>query len=162
MSRPTVYVETSVIGYLLGRIHPDPVISGRQAVTRQWWPIAQRENELLVSELVMQECGAGDPVAAAERLEVLRGLRLLRTPKDAHALAQSFIAAFAVPATEPRDAAHIGIAATSGVEFLVTWNFKHIANVVTRDAIEAVCCESGYEAPTICTPDELLGASGYA
>ena len=89
MSRPTVYVETSVIGYLLGRIHPDPVISGRQAVTRQWWPIAQRENELLVSELVMQECGAGDPVAAAERLEVLRGLRLLRTPKDAHASSKS-------------------------------------------------------------------------
>lgn len=67
------------------------------------------------------------------------------------------MSAGAIPSTEPRDALHISIAATNGVQFLVTWNFRHIANAAMRDLIEKVCRDSGFEPPTICTPDELCG-----
>jgi hypothetical protein len=65
-------------------------------------------------------------------------------------------AGIAVPATELRDALHIAISAVNGIEYLVSWNFKHIVNPKTRAAIERVCEEAGYSPPMICTPDELL------
>jgi hypothetical protein len=55
------------------------------------------------------------------------------------------------------DAAHIAVAAVAGMDFLLTWNFKHIANAVLRDRIEHICRTSGYKPPVICTPEELLG-----
>lgn len=67
------------------------------------------------------------------------------------------IAANAVPASEPRDAFHIAISAVNGVNYLLTWNFKHIANAALRGLIEQVCRDAGFEPPVICTPDELSG-----
>jgi hypothetical protein len=71
-------------------------------------------------------------------------------------LARELLRNFAVPASEPRDAAHIAIAAVNGIDFLVTWNFKHIMNPVTQHVIDAVCRKMGYEPATICTPEQLL------
>jgi len=62
----------------------------------------------------------------------------------------------AVPPTQPEDALHIAIAVANGIEYLVTWNFKHIANATTRSRIHAVCTAEGYDPSTICTPEELL------
>jgi hypothetical protein len=62
----------------------------------------------------------------------------------------------AVPATEPRDALHIAIATVNAVQFIVTWNFKHILNPHQQTKIASVCRESGYEPPVICTPQQLL------
>ena len=155
MTQSTVYVETTVIGHLVGRILADPVVAGRQTVTRQWWPTATKIHRLLVSRLVADECGAGDAEAAAERLAVLDSLEFLAASVEADELAAQLIAGHAIPITEPRDAAHISLAAVHEVDYLVTWNFKHIANPATREAIESICRSAGYRPPIICTPDEL-------
>ncbi len=63
----------------------------------------------------------------------------------------------AVPPTEPRDALHIAVAAVHGIQYLVTWNFRHIANASLRGRIESVCRDAGFEPPIICTPEELVG-----
>lgn len=158
MTKPTVYVETTVVGHLVGRILSDPVVAGRQVATRNWWPIATASFRLFVSRLVIDECGAGDAEAAAERLAAVTSLELLSASTQADELAMQLIADGAIPATEPRDAAHVSLAAVNGMEYLVTWNFKHIANASTRDVIESVCRDAGYEPPIICTPDELSEA----
>lgn len=62
----------------------------------------------------------------------------------------------AVPREAAADAAHIAIAVTNGVEYLVTWNFRHIANAAMRVRIESACRQAGYEPPVICTPSELM------
>jgi hypothetical protein len=64
-----------------------------------------------------------------------------------------------VPKTEPRDAAHIALAAVHGIDFLVTWNFKHILNPHTQHLIDAIIRDAGFIPPTICTPEQLLEAS---
>ena len=153
----TAYIETTVIGHLVGRDHPNPVIAGRQTVTRAWWSTAPSSYRLLASQLVIEECSGGDPEAAAERVVALRIVELVEASVDVDSLATALTDAGAVPASEPRDAYHIAIAAVNGVKYLVTWNFKHIANAVMRDRIEMVCCAAGFEPPIICTPDELLG-----
>ncbi len=153
----TAYIETTVIGHLVGRDHPNPVIAGRQLITREWWPVACAKYRLLASQLVIEECSGGDPEAAAERLDTLSSVELLEASIDVDSLATALTDAGAVPPSEPRDAYHIAIAAVNGVTYLVTWNFKHIANAVMREPIEKVCRDAGFEPPIICTPDELLG-----
>ena len=57
------------------------------------------------------------------------------------------------------DAFHIGIAAAHQIEYLLTWNCKHIANATMRGTIEAICRSSGLTPPIICTPEELPSGS---
>ena len=154
----TVYLETTVIGHLVGRLRSDPVSVGRQTSTRAWWPEATGRYQLLISQLVLDECGAGDPEAAAERLAATAHLDLLAASEEVDRLAELLTRTGAVPPSEPRDAFHIAIAAVNGIDYLATWNFKHIANATLRSRIESVCREAGYEPPLICTPEELLGA----
>jgi predicted nucleic acid-binding protein len=154
--KTTVYVETTVIGYLTARLQSDVTVAGHQETTRDWWRTAADRFELLVSQLVIRECSAGDAQAVKERLNVLENLSLIPTTADAEQLAASLIAGHAVPATYPEDALHIALAAVHGIEYLVTWNFRHIANAVVRSDIERVCRAAGYEPPTICTPEELI------
>ena len=55
------------------------------------------------------------------------------------------------------DAAHIALAAIHGIDYLMTWNCKHIANATIFEAIREICFQKGYACPVICTPEELLG-----
>lgn len=158
MTRPTAYIETTVIGHLVGRILADPIVAGRQAVTRQWWPNATTKFRLFVSKVVADECAAGDPEAAKERWAVLDSLEFIATSPAVNELARKLIDEFAVPKTEPRDAIHISLSAVNGLEYLVSWNFKHIVNPTTRSAIERVCRDAGFVPPMVCTPDELMEA----
>lgn len=158
MTTPTAYFETTVIGHLVGRIVADPIVAGRQAVTRQWWPFAVKKYRLIVSRLVADECSMGDPQAAKERLDVLDSLEFVATSALVDDLARQLMLYHAVPKTEPRDAVHISLAAVNGIEYLVSWNFTHIVNPTTRTAIERVCRDAGYVPPLICTPDELMEA----
>ncbi len=88
MAEPTIYVETTVIGHLVGRILGDPVVAGRQTITREWWQKATKNCRLFVSRLVADECGAGDTEAAAERLAVLDSLEFLAASAGAAQLAE--------------------------------------------------------------------------
>src|SRR5690606_18316072 len=152
------YLETSVIGYLTSRISRDLVTAARQRITREWWETRRDTYEVFVSPFVLDETEAGDARAAAERATVLVGLPTLVPDERADRLAERLMREVPLPAKAAVDAAHIATAATSGMVFLVTWNFKHIANAALRDRIEAVCRSSGYKPPVICTPEELLGA----
>ena len=132
----TVYLETTIVGHIAGRIHSDPYTAARQRTTRDWWLNANSMYALYISQLVVDECSGGDPKAASERLAVIEKLPLLQTSDDVDALSAALISAKAIPASEPRDAFHIAISAVNGVNYLLTWNFKHIANAALRSRIE--------------------------
>ncbi len=151
----TIYVETTVVGNIARRMHPNPAIAARQKLTRDWWANAPNLYQLLVSQLILDECAAGDPAASAERLEVLRDLPLLDESTDAEVLAALLMERLAVPVSEPRDALHIATAAVHGVQFIVSWNFKHILNPHVQQRIADTCREAGYFPPVICTPEQL-------
>lgn len=153
---PTVYIETSVLSYLAARPSRDIVIAGYQQVTREWWASARDRFELVASELVASEAGAGDADAARARLELLQAMTLLRATEEAQELTRKLLDLGVVPRQAADDAAHIAIAVTHGVDYLVTWNFRHIANATMRARIERVCRDAGYEPAIICTLDELM------
>ncbi len=150
-----VYVETTVVGNIAGRIHPNPDVASRQRITREWWKTATVRYRIVTSQLTLDECGDGDPTAAMERLEVLQGVSILDESDDAEILAELLIDRKAVPASEPRDALHIAIAAANGVQFIATWNFKHILNPHLQAQIAGTCRAAGFVPPVICTPEQL-------
>lgn len=154
--KPTVYIETSVVSYLTARPSRDVVVAAYQEITREWWSSAAERFDLLASELVVAEAGAGDVQAARARLDVLETVALLDAGEDAVGLAQKLLDQAALPRTAAGDAGHIAIAVTNGVDYLVTWNFRHIANAAMRSRIEEVCREAGYQPPVICSPSELM------
>ena len=153
----TVYLETTIVGHIAGRLYPDAFVAARQQVTRDWWDNHASSFAVYISQLVVDECSSGDATAAEERLEVVDGVDLLESSDEVDSLAEALISGTAIPASEPRDAFHIAIAAVNGVQYLLTWNFKHIANATLRSKIERICRDAGYEPPIICTPDELMG-----
>ena len=153
---PPVYVETTVISYLTALPARDVVVAGHQQSARDWWTTAAHRYELVVSEVVRQEAGLGDPDTVRARLAVLASLATLDATAEAEALAEVLVRTAAAPQAAIRDAAHIAVAAANGVEYLVTWNFRHIANAVTRPLIESACRRAGFQPPVICTLEELM------
>ena len=151
-----VYIETTLVTYLTARPNRDVVIAGHQQVTHEWWDTRRASYELCVSQLVLDEAGAGDAQAAQERLLVLRPMLVLETTADALELAKELLKASALPAKAADDALHIAVAATKAIPFLLTWNCRHLANAAMRPVIETVCKAKGFKAPIICTPEELV------
>lgn len=153
---PTAYVETSVIGYLTMRPSRDLVIAAAQAITRDWWETRRAAFDLVSSDVVREEITGGNAAAANERLKVLGGFRLLDVTEEAGILAERLLTDGPLPPKAQYDALHIAVSAIHGVDYLLTWNCKHIANAAMRPAIERLCRQAGYEPPIMCTPQELL------
>jgi predicted nucleic acid-binding protein len=126
-----------------------------QQSTHEFWGQLERF-EVFVSELVIQECSAGDQAAASRRLEVIGAIPILDFNDDVDHLAKNLLQAAALPLKAADDAVHVALAAVHGMDFLATWNCKHIANPSARKKIERICVEAGYSPPVLCTPEELL------
>jgi hypothetical protein len=152
--KPRLYIETTIVSYLTARPSRDLVQAAHQQVTREWW--ASRDDfTLFISQFVLDEAGAGDGDAAARRLDALRGATLLDITEEAILLASNLVVGGGLPAKARVDALHVAMAAVHGMDFLLTWNCKHIANAATRERIEELCRVDGFEPPVICTPLEL-------
>jgi hypothetical protein len=152
----TIYIETSIIGYLTARSSDAVIFLARQQLTRHWWNNRRQAFELYVSQLVLDEAGAGDPTAAQERLKHLQGLPLL----DIHhphveRLADRLLNEDLLPAKAAADARHVAVAAVFGVDYLLTWNCKHLANAETLPRIYNVLRRLRFEPPLIVTPEEF-------
>ena len=158
--KPSVYIETTIVSYLVGWLsRNDLQVAAHQELTRRWWMTRRVDFDLFGSALVVDEASDGNPRLAAERLRFLQEVRLLRVTADAHKLKLELLRRTQIPRKAENDALHIAIAAVHGVEFLATWNCRHIANAVTLPLVYDVCRAEGYEPPLVCTPHELLGDS---
>ncbi len=154
--KPTVYIETSVVSYLTARPTNDPILAGQIAATAQWWNATRPQCDLFTSRLVIEEAAAGYPDAAARRLAALAGIPELPITGPARQLSAALLAAAALPPTAAADSLHLATAALNGMDYLLTWNCRHLANATLRTRIEQVCRDQGYEPPVICTPPELF------
>lgn len=155
-SLPKVYLETTVISYLTARPHRDVVVAGHQLTTRDWWSTARDRFECLASLLVVREARQGDPIAAQERMEVLDLIPWLSISDESLLLAEKLVAEGAIPEKVMDDALHLAIAALNKVNYLATWNCRHLANPQMWPRIDAVCRDWGCQPPLICTPEQLL------
>lgn len=151
-----VYIESSVVSYLVARPSADPIKSAWQAVTRQWWNRKLGNVTACISPYVIEEVSAGDPEAATQRIDAIRGLSLLDTNEGIEALADFLLLGGGLPAKARLDALHIACAAYHGMNVVLTWNFKHIANPVQLPVMRGLCAARGYRLPELVSPLEMM------
>lgn len=158
--RAKVYVETSIISYLTAHLSRDLIVAANQQLTLEWWQERRADFGLYVSQLVLEEIRGGDPDASSQRLQSIDGIPMLLLNEAAVALAETLTRDTPLPRKATADALHIAIATVNGMEYLLTWNCKHLANAMLRGRVERACRIAGYEPPIICTPQELLESEG--
>jgi len=154
--KPKVYLETSVISYLTARPSRDIIAAAHQQVTQEWWETRRSSFDVFISQIVVQEAGEGNEDAVKRRFEMIEAVPEIEVNPEAVALAQALVSEGLVPKKAGADALHIAIATVHGMDYLLTWNLKHIANAILRNEIADGCRKRGYEPPIICTPEELM------
>ena len=158
--RKRVYIETTIVSYLAASPSRDLIILARQAATEQWWREQRPSCDLFASELVLREAARGDEEVSRRRLAFLEGIPRLPGSRETEDLSRRLLRAHALPTQEEDDAAHLALAAVHGMDVLLTWNCRHIANVVMVPRIMDIMEQAGYRAPTITTPQDLMESLG--
>ena len=150
--RQKVYLKTSFVSYLTGRATTREPIASWQAASRQWWEAVRPSCDLFVSEHVLNEIRKGSLDDVAKREEAIRGIPALNgSIPEITMIAERLIAAHALPAQEVADAYHIATAAYYGMDVLLTWNCRHMANEFTLPKTYGVLKEAGLDSPVIIT-----------
>ena len=153
----TVYIETSIVSYLRQRPSPQVVMAARQILTYQWWNNERAHYEPVTSQYVLDEAAAGDPELAAERLQSLDAIPLLPLDAEIETIGNEIMSRAILPPKASVDALHIAAVAHHRIQYLLTWNCRHIANAKILPRIYAVMNDLGLPIPIICTPEEMLG-----
>lgn len=152
----SVYIETSIVSYLRERTTDQIVAAARQVHTKRWWTQEREHYELYASRFVLDEARLGSEELAAARLEALRNIPLLDLSESVFELGTELLKRAVLPEKARVDALHIAVAAVHQMDYLLTWNCKHIANARLVPQVNRIIKETGFAPPYICTPEELL------
>ncbi len=157
----SVYIETSVVRYLVARPKTRTVAHQWHVWTKDWWRLRRPYFECVISAEVLREAADGDPKASRQRLEVLSTLTVLRRTQAVDELAEAFLVTGALPEKAKADATHLAVATAHRVDYLLTWNMKHLANAMILRRLRPVAEQHGYQLPVVCSPLQLMGEIEY-
>ena len=152
----TIYIETSVISYRVARSSRDIIVLARQEITAEWWNTVLPHLDAYVSPVVLDEIAGGDQQAQTLRLQLVANMQPLAVDERIISLAEAICEEIRLPERALADAYHIAIPSVHGIDYLVTWNCKHIANAFMLRKIEQIVRAKGYIMPVVCTPEELM------
>ena len=151
-----VYIESTIPSYLTAKPTSNLIASARQFMTRSWWLEYRLSYQLYTSDVVIVECQRGDPKAAIKRLEPISDIHCLKITKDVVVLAELIFQKLQIPERAKDDAFHMALACVHQMDYLLSWNFKHIVNASLIKKLRVIASEAGYILPQICTPEELI------
>jgi predicted nucleic acid-binding protein len=152
----SIFIETTIPSYYVSRPSRDLLQLARQELTREWWDGQRRQFDLFTSQLVLDEAAEGEPAKASARLQLLSGIPLLDINEQVEALAKKLVETGILPSIAGRDAFHLAAAGVHGMDFLLTWNCKHIANPFIADQLQSCFSAMGVHLPVICTPEQFI------
>ena len=151
-----VYIETTIISYLVARQSRDELLAAHQAVTREWWEQRAPLYRCTTSAEVLREASLGEPEMARKRLEKLSSLPWIAIDFTVESTAAQFLATGIFPREMRPDAVHLAAATVSNSDFLLTWNCRHLANAHIIRRLQREAAKKGWRLPTVCTPLELM------
>ena len=157
--KPTLYLETTIPSFVIGDISPVLATAAHQAATRFWWAEKRDGYRIFVSPAVIGEIERGNKELSQQRLFLLKEFPLLEVKESVIQLAAKLHKYVALPASAETDVLHLALACHYKMDYLLTWNLKHIANGHVIRSLSRFHDEHGIAVPTICTPEELLERS---
>jgi hypothetical protein len=157
----TVYIETSIISYLVAEPSRDLVTAANQQITRDWWRERRARFACVISQEVVSEASRGNAEQVRRRLAVLSSLPRVALSEASREIARLILSTGCLPAKAARDAVHLAVATMIRVDYLLTWNCRHLANAEILKRLERDIQRVGHTLPRVCTPPELMGGSPY-
>ena len=151
----SIYIETSIISYLVARPSRNLISAARQKITCDWWEKQRHSYQNLVSELVVAESTKGDKDAVELRLNALKEISVLSIEQECAEIAELFFTKAYLPEKARADTLHIAIATYYKIDFLLTWNCRHLANAHFIRKLQKISYDEKLVLPTICTPQEM-------
>lgn len=151
-----VYLETTIPSYVVSKLSRDIIVLSHQQTTKDWWENNKIDYELYISQIVIDEISEGDKDLAKNRNELIKNIPLLEYNNEVEKLAEMYFKYFKFQKKALRDAFHIAFAVYYEIDFLLTWNCRHLANANVRTNLVKLNYDLNYKTPDICTPEELI------
>jgi hypothetical protein len=154
VKKPTVYLDTTVISayWYEGQ---NVIAFGRRIMTREWWDSERHEFAIWTSEITVAELEAGKYPRQKDACGMAYRIRLLPLNRDIRDFSNRLIEAGIVPDTKPGDAMQMAVASVHRIDYLLTWNYAHLANPHSQERLTRLCSESGYRAPDMVTAETI-------
>ncbi len=155
----TVYIETSIVSHATAWPSGNPATAVLQDQAKRWMNEQRKRYNVVTSRLVLDEAALGDPDAAQRRMAMLVDIPILDPNPDVETVTEQLVSHSLIPESARLDASHVATAALAGVQFLLTQNYRHIANASVLPRVYRLLDELGLPGLLIYTPAEFLGGS---
>jgi hypothetical protein len=156
MEKKKIYLESSVISYYANRRSHNFIVAAYQEITQEWWGNELPKYNAFISQFVIDEIERGDTNQAENRMKAIANFPLVELTDQVLELAERYLSKLSIPRKSRIDAFHIAASVVNGMDFIVSWNFHHIANVFVKEKIRKINDNLGIFTPEICTPEELI------
>jgi predicted nucleic acid-binding protein len=151
--KPTVYIETTIPNYYFDR---RTVLTQQAARTRQWWDQERDDYECFLSPAVMVELEAGQYAHQKQCLQLVKDLPVLEHIPWIEEITAVYWSRKLMPSPPSADAIHVAFASYYRMDYLLTWNIRHLANVRKDEHLRVINMKLGLHVPRLITPDQLL------
>lgn len=152
----TVYIETTIPSLYFDE-RTDAKTVARREWTRNWWDNHRHNYRLFTGAPVIEELSRGDHLRKKEKVELLRGVEVLRQTDVVNEAVEVYIERYVMPRHPSGDAVHLALASFYKCDYLLTWNCVHLANANKFGHIRAVNILLGLHVPQLTTPLEMIG-----
>jgi predicted nucleic acid-binding protein len=156
MNKPTLYLETTILSYLLARLSRDILTLARQQLTRDWWEYEHNKYEIVISTLVQTTLEESPSDLRDAPAEYLRSCKILPASSKIDQRAVEILQELPTPSISEADAHHLACAMIHEIEYFLTWQFKTLANAFVRRRLDGICRQHGWFMPTIGTPEHMM------
>jgi hypothetical protein len=152
---PSVYIETTIPSFYHSTRKSIQALAWR-AQTRIWWDRHRASYELCTSDAVLVELGNAPTDRAEPRIRLMEGVRVLSPSADVQRIAAYYMDNRLMPRSAGLDALHVAFASVHGIDFLLTWNCKHIANDNKTEHLAVLNKRLSLPIPIMSTPYTLI------
>lgn len=152
--KPTIYLDTSFISSFWYE-GSDFRSSIRRVTTREWWDLEREYFDLRLSIVTIGELQSGAFRRQSSAVEMAKKIRRLSTTRTVREFALELVESGIVPESKPNDAAHMAYAAVHNIDYLLTWNHAHMANVEAQRCLDKVCYKARIRPPNMVSPETI-------
>lgn len=153
--KTTIYIETTIPSYLTAKPSRDIFQLARQSITQKWWETKRQDYDLVTSDFTVTECRRGDPAAAQRRIECISGIPLLELTEDMFLLSNTYMKFLSIPENSKDDTLHLAACVIKQVDYLLTWNCKHLGPV-TMQMVQKYNDKHSLFVPILATPEAFF------
>ena len=149
-----VYLETSFVSACV-TARDDTASAYRRQVSTTWWKEQRVRHELFVSQEVLAELSHPAFLQGSDATSLIHGVAVLPIIEEVRGLARILVREKVMPGPAAGDAIHVAISTVHRMEYVLTWNVRHLANANKLEHLRVICRRVGYISPQIVTPDIL-------